>query len=96
MYLQCNCKQDVSALHDHFGIYIKTEPTARSNVCRYGRWLVWIAGSNPARVMDVCCECCVLLGSDFATGRSLTQRSPNECVCFGNGRCLGETIILCT
>ena len=35
---------------------------ARSKAWVYGRWLAGIVGSNSAGGMDVCRECCVLLG----------------------------------
>jgi hypothetical protein len=34
--------------------------TAQSKAWVYGRLLTGIVGSNPARGMDVSCECCVL------------------------------------
>jgi hypothetical protein len=52
-----------------------------SYVIIYGRWLVGIAGSNPAGghgclsiVSVVCCQVEV-----SATGRFLVQRSPTDC-----------------
>jgi len=36
--------------------------TARSKTWVCGRSLAGIVGSNPTGGMDVCCECCVLLG----------------------------------
>ena len=38
----------------------------KTQVC--GRSPAEIVGSNPARCMDVCCECCVLLGSGLSDG----------------------------
>jgi hypothetical protein len=35
---------------------------ARSKAWVCGRTLVGVAGSNAAGDVDVCCECCVLLG----------------------------------
>jgi len=56
---------------------------ARSKASVCGRWLAGIAGLNPAGVYGclphvsvVCCQVEVC-----ATGRSLVQRSPAECVC---------------
>jgi hypothetical protein len=41
---------------------------ARSKAWVFGRWLAGIVGSNPARGMDVCCECCVLSGRGLCDG----------------------------
>ena len=41
---------------------------ARSKAWVCGRSLVGIVGSNPAGGMDVCCECCVLLGRGLCVG----------------------------
>jgi hypothetical protein len=69
---------------------------ARSKVYWYGRWLVGIAGSIRARVMDVCCECCVL-GSGLCNGPiPHTEKSYRVCLCFGNELCSGATITLYT
>jgi hypothetical protein len=35
---------------------------ARSKASVYGHSPAKIVGSNPAKDMDVCCECCVLSG----------------------------------
>ena len=40
----------------------------RSKARVYGRSPTGIAGSNPAGVMDVCCECCVLSGRGLCDG----------------------------
>ena len=47
---------------------------ARSKAWVCGRSLARIAGSNPVGGLDVCCHV-----KGFMTGRSLFQRSPNEC-----------------
>jgi hypothetical protein len=46
-----------------------------------GRSLVGIAGSNPAGNMVVCVLWMLCDSHVSATGRSLIQRSPTECVC---------------
>jgi len=56
---------------------------ARSKAWVYGLSLAEIAGSNPARDMDVCLllsvGCCRVEG--YATGRSLVQRILSSVVC---------------
>ena len=54
---------------------------ARSKVWVCGRSLAGITGSNPAGGLYVCTNvvCCQIEAS--ATGPSLVQRSPTECVC---------------
>jgi len=44
----------------------------------------FIAGSNPAEGMDVLLSCLLLVVqvAAYATGRSLVQKSPTECVCL--------------
>ena len=56
---------------------------ARSKAWVCGRSLAGIAGSNPARGMNVCVlrVLCVVEVAGSATGRSLVQRSPTERVC---------------
>jgi len=61
--------------------HFRTKPipgAARSKVWVCGCSFAGSAGSNPTRGMDVFCECCVLEVS--ATGPSLVQRSPTDCV----------------
>ena len=41
---------------------------ARGKTWVCGRSLAGIVGSNPAGVMDVCCECCVSSGGDLCVG----------------------------
>ena len=53
---------------------------AYGGVC--GGSLAWMAGSNPAGGTDVCCEFVCYQVEVSATGRSLVQRSPTECVCM--------------
>ena len=51
---------------------------SEARICGFS--LVGIAGSNPARGMDVCLViivCCKV--EIYATGRSLLQRSPTDC-----------------
>ena len=43
--------------------------------------LAGIAGSNPAGNKDVCVLWMLCVAQVSATGRSLVQRSPTECVC---------------
>ena len=55
---------------------------ARPKAWVCGRSLAEIAGSNPAGgVISISCECCLCQVEVSATGRSLVQRSPTECVC---------------
>jgi hypothetical protein len=54
----------------------------RSQAWVFGSSLAGISGSNPAEGVDVCLLgvlCCQVEVS--ATGRSLVQRSPAQCVC---------------
>jgi len=48
-----------------YGVITATSLDARSEDWVGGRSLDGIAGSIYARVMDVCCECCVLSGRGF-------------------------------
>ena len=41
---------------------------ARSKAWVCGLSLAWNVGSNPARAMSVCCECCVLSGRGLCIG----------------------------
>jgi len=44
-------------------------------------FISWVAGSNPAKCMDVSFECRVL-SEVSSTGRSLVQRTPSRCACL--------------
>ena len=47
----------------------------------YGRSLAGIAGSNPARDMDVCRECCVLSGRGLCNGPITRKGESNRLWC---------------
>ena len=47
-----------------------------------GRWLAGIAGSNPAGVMDVCYECCVLSGSGLCRADHWSRGVLPRAVCL--------------
>jgi hypothetical protein len=55
---------------------------ARSQAWVYNRSLVRIAGSNTARGVDVCCECCVLSGRGLCEKLiTRTEYGVSECGC---------------
>jgi hypothetical protein len=66
---------------------------ARSKPWVCGHWLVGIAGSNPSGDMDVCLLW-VLCVEVSATGRSLVQRTPTECVSLSVIKCNNNTLHL--
>ena len=81
-------------MHFVFSIFVRSPiaATVQSKAWVCGRSLAGIAGSNPARGMDVCLFVVVCFHVDVsATGRSLVQRSLNECVV---SECGHETSII--
>jgi hypothetical protein len=73
-------RKEKSKILSHYRLPIPVAMRSEAWVC--GRWFAGIAGSNPDGGMDVRRECSQV--EVCASGWSVVQRSPTECLCHHN------------